>query len=75
VRFDPQCGHLSIGDFLADGVIAFMEDGVHLEARSGRGATDECQQRFPGALVAPGCSACHPRGTAADYFGRLWSIS
>ena len=48
--FDGESVHLSIGDFLADGVIPILEDGLHRQAWGGRCATDKGQQRRPGGL-------------------------
>jgi hypothetical protein len=49
VWLDAKSVHLSIGDFLADGVIPIVKDGLHRQAWGGRCATDKGQQRGPGA--------------------------
>ena len=49
MSFEVECVHLGIADLLSDRVVAGLEDGVHRQATRRRGATDEGQQRVPGA--------------------------
>ena len=48
VAFDAQGIHLSVGDFLAGGVLAALQHRPHGQAAAGGCAADEGQQGVPG---------------------------